>query len=64
MYSQPLRGIGDSSAGGADSATYAEACNVLQHKSRAELEKLMNDNDEFDSFVNGLAMVCLILSIT
>ena len=58
MYSQPLRGIGDSSVGGADSASYAEAYSVLQHKSRAELDKLMNDNDEFDSLINGLAMVC------
>lgn len=58
MYGgQPVRGMGDFSAGGADAVAYSEACSMLQHKSRSELEKLMNDNDQFDSFVNGLSMV-------
>lgn len=56
MYSQGLRG--DALAPGSDASTYTEAFAVLQNKSRSELEKLMNDNDEFDSLVNGLAMVC------
>ena len=56
MYSQVIRG--DAVNGGSDASIYKEAFAVLQHKSRLELEKLMEDNDEFDSLVNGLAMVC------
>jgi hypothetical protein len=56
MYSQGMRG--NAVMGGSDASTFTEAFAVLQNKSRLELEKLMEDNAEFDSLINGLAMVC------